>query len=680
MAKIFLISNDTKKNNKFETFFKKYKFDYKIETQENLIGQGVKDFSPDLVLTDFMFSNYENVLKVLKSANSNSNMQSVVLINATAFKDKEFPQFADGFIQIPLNDNILKSAVNSYLNIKNSLDKLSNNNKELSKSLYQINSLYNTSSQFAGALEKEKLCNIMLEGLEKILSFDMATVLLFANKEKANLHIKSLYELSPSLEDAIKIRLSLKYNNVFEDEPPQFKLNINDIKTIKNVKNSKQTFDLKILNYDTLFAQIKVGDNFFGVIEIIRHKPFLNEDVACFQTIVNQVAPPLRSATLYEEIKETNAKLEKLEHLKSDFVSIVSHELRTPLTPINNSLDIVLSGSAGEITEDTKNFVNMAKRNVLRLSGIIEDLLDLSRVQRAQMGKLDLKFKKTRILSSIDLVFKTFEQSAAEKNMDFKLDIKCDPTEIYADTRRIEQILSNLISNALKFTFEKGKIHVVVEKENPDKNVKFIDAVDKIPTDYLKITIEDDGIGIAEDDIPKIFDQFLQIESSLTRNNGGIGLGLAITKQLIDAHFGLISVESQKDKGSKFMVYLPLYSEKTAFEIDLNNLILKNDNIGIFLIEEDENCGFVKHLLDDKILKKTQGTKELLLNFKKYNYYWACLPNIEPSAFIFMENSIKNEIRSEKWKNCGIVLESANKKNTKKLHQITEKLDLVKEN
>ena len=236
----------------------------------------------------------------------------------------------------------------------------------------------------------------MLESIEKTLSFDISSALVFGMEGESKFYINSLYEPTESLKKALALRVGLEYKNLFENQPLPYNINLEGMEIIQNVKPShiQNIFDLRVLNYDSLFAPIKVGEHFFGVIELFRNTPFTKEDVTCFQSIVHQLALPLRSATLYEEIKNTNIKLEKLERLKSDFVSIVSHELRTPLTPINNSLEIVLSGQTGEISQDARNFINMAKRNVSRLSGIIEDLLDLSRVQT---GKLDFKYKITNL-------------------------------------------------------------------------------------------------------------------------------------------------------------------------------------------------------------------------------------------------------------------------------------------
>ena len=156
--------------------------------------------------------------------------------------------------------------------------------------------------------------------------------------------------------------------------------------------------------------------------------------------------------------------------------------------------------------------------------------------------KLDLKFKTVDITSSLELLQRTFLQVANEKNININLSIKEKLPEIYADIRRIEQIFSNLVSNALKFTPTDGSIDLNVKLVSFDEidQSKLISPVVIPNGKYIKISVSDNGIGIKKEDIPKIFDKFSQIESSLKRNNGGVGLGLTITKQLIDSHLFII--------------------------------------------------------------------------------------------------------------------------------------------
>ena len=415
-----------------------------------------------------------------------------------------------------------------------------------------------------------------------------------------------------------------------------------------------------------------MGEHFFGVIELFRKTPFTKEDVTCFQTIVHQVALPLRSATLYEEIKNTNIKLEKLERLKSDFVSIVSHELRTPLTPINNSLEIVLSEQAGPISDDAKNFINMAKRNVVRLSGIIEDLLDLSRVQT---GKLDFKYKMTSLVPSLELIQKTFEQTAQEKDIKVELKIENSLCDVYADSHRIEQIISNLVTNALKFTPKGGNIKICAKKVNENEIDKtlLVSPICKIKGEYIKISVKDTGIGIKKEDIPKIFEKFSQIENSLTRNIGGVGLGLSITKQLLDAHLGAITVDSKENEGSDFSFYIPIPDDKKIFIMDINHALSSSEEIGLIHIKENPNCGFIDETIKENVIKLTKKSKE----YKEDNDYFVLLPDTSRSALEFMEKSILALIQKQDKKNCDIVLKKAHtSKDGKELLKILDKINI----
>ena len=535
------------------------------------------------------------------------------------------------------------------------------NNKELSRSLYQLNVLYNTSSQFTGTLNTSKLCNIMIEAMEKTLSFDISSVLIINSEGKVVFNLNTMHSPSENLVDALKIRSVLNYRTILEQDKLFSSFDIDSIEVVQKIKQarSNRIFGIETISFDSLFAPIKIGDEFFGVVELFRENPFQPEDVTCFQAIAHQVALPLRSAKLYEEISTTNKKLEKLEKLKSEFVSIVSHELRTPLTPINNSLEIVLSGQTGEMSDEAKNFISMAKRNIQRLSGIIEDLLDLSRIQT---GKLDFKYKIVDLTSSLELLQNTFLQVANEKNISINLEIKEKLPEIYADIRRVEQILSNLVSNALKFTSNDGHIDViaqVVDKNEINAENLVNPAVD-LNGKYIKITVSDNGIGIKKEDIPKIFDKFSQIETSLKRNNGGVGLGLTITKQLIDSHLGVIEVDSEEQKGSKFSVYLPLINKLNMFEMDLSHCLINNDEVGIIRILYDKNQNIIEKMKENSLLNLSKLSKETIIENEFKNEFYAFIPKISFESFTALISAINdfccNEIKDEA---CDIMLSKA---------------------
>ncbi|MBR2069733.1 MAG: hypothetical protein IJ877_08240 [Candidatus Gastranaerophilales bacterium] len=653
-AKIFLLLNQNEDRGVIDDILAAQNYEYMEASGEadDILTQ-IHHYMPDIILADSKAPDCELIIKQVKSASKNQNAQIILFLdNETPF---DVLNTIEGFVQKPLKTDILLSIINSHLKIKKSLDRLYENNKELSRSLYQLNVLYNTSSQFAGTLNTDKLYEIMIEAMEKTLSFDISSVILFNTAKKPVFKLNTIHTPSENLIDALKIRSILNYQSVCEDRTTLAKQTFEDVEVVKKVKQerSNKVYGLESVSFDSLFAPIKVGDEIYGVVELFRQIPFSSEDVTCFQAIAHQVALPLRSAKLYEEISITNKKLEKLEKLKSEFISIVSHELRTPLTPINNSLDIVLNEDAGKISDDAKNFISMAKRNIQRLSGIIEDLLDLSRIQA---GKLDFKYKNVDITSSLELLKNTFTQVASEKNITINLDIKEKLPEIYADTRRIEQIFTNLVSNSLKFTPDNGEINVkanVVNEEDIDFS-ELISPVAKLQGKYIKISVSDNGIGMKKEDIPKIFDKFSQIESSLNRNKGGVGLGLSITKQLIDSHLGAISVNSKEKAGSTFSVFLPLKDDKKIFEMNLMRDMTNNEDIGIARITHEYDFDLINELKDMKLIKNTPLLKELLIKKDNYTNYIFYIPKISYDSFNALFSAIENYC-NQKYENITLI-------------------------
>lgn len=561
MSKILILSRNPDINNDLISLLSGVGYEaISVETEKEAVKLA-NDFSPDIAIIDtsIIDINIAGICRSLKLQNETNDTQ-IILLTSKDSPSEEVLVGADGYITKPFNENILIATVNAHLRIKKLLDILYTNNSELAKSLYQLNVLYNISSQLAGTLDKTKLITIMNTGLDKSLNSALCHALIMNEPQDATLIINSLYPISEALEEALKLRAMLSYKSMFETNKLPFELSIADIAVEKHIKEQDGLLDLNILNWDCMFSPISTVDKFFGTVEIIRQNEFSGEDSTCFQTVVKQVALPLESALLYEEIQKTNIKLEKLEKLKSEFISIVSHELRTPLTSIKNSLEMMLSGRMGEITNIQDNFLTLAKRNVDRLAGIINDLLDLSKIEA---GKMEYRFEQLNIIEPVKFVMSTFENLAEKKNIRLSVNKTLDEFNIYGDSSKIEQILTNLISNAIKFTPNNGKISINIEEittNSIDTTLFYSDSGHELDSEqnYVKITVEDTGIGIKHEDIPKVFDKFQQIESSLSREVGGTGLGLPIAMQLIEAHKGKIWLESEPERGSKFSFIIPL--------------------------------------------------------------------------------------------------------------------------
>ncbi len=255
---------------------------------------------------------------------------------------------------------------------------------------------------------------------------------------------------------------------------------------------------------------------------------------------------------LERELRESNEKLRQMYEVKSNFTSMVSHELRTPLTAIKEGIAIVLDGIAGEINSEQREFLETAKRNVDRLNRLINDVLDFSKLESKKMV---FKMYDCDINEIIREVVRVHKPVAEEKGIYLKAELDSQMPEIKVDPDRINQVLNNLITNAIKFT-NSGGITVSASKDERQGAVT--------------VCVEDTGEGIKQEDLPRLFQKFQQ----LTRHKGGTGLGLAICKEIVESHGGRIWVESELGKGSRFKFTLPLVRRYKVLVIDDEEIVL----------------------------------------------------------------------------------------------------------
>ena len=608
MTKFLLISGDSEKEKSVRETFPTDEIT--VCTEETMIFDILKVEEPDIIMIDGDIDSLD-----LKPLCRKIKQFPVVILLILGEKEhnKDVTHNVNLFIKTPIDSKLLSSTIDSALRTRQSLLKMAKSNQELAASLYQLNVLYNTSSQLAGSLDKDKLFKIMIEGIEKSLNFELSCTLMFRSEREPVLLINSLYKVSDRLLEALKLRAILSYKSMLADPP--FDIKIGNLKIEKNIKHNIREYDFSILRFDNLFAPIMLNDEFFGFTEIYREKPFSTEDATVFQTLVQQVTIPLQSASFTQELKATNQKLQKLERLKSEFISIVSHELRTPLTAIKNAMDIILSGKAGDMTENIEKFVSMGKRNAIRLSGIINDLLDISKIEA---GKMDFKFELMHVEPIIEYVKNNLTEVAKEKSLKIKYVPSKDNVEVYADSNRLEQVLTNLVSNAIKFTPEAGTIEItskVVNARELQYDHCFEEDIKKLQGNYIQICVEDHGIGIERKDLNHVFDKFAQIENSLSRKVGGSGLGLPIARQLIEAHNGAIWCDSEINKGSKFYFVIPIANDKSNFMMIRKQLVQKARSNGstVAVIKiKSANDVIEKLLKEENLLNKTYMANSII--------------------------------------------------------------------
>ncbi len=647
MSKVVLISDNELRINKIKKFTFPDFVEFTVLSDPKAIEDGLSCDDLDIVIYDYECRNI-NIISLItkyKLIFQAGDIRSVIILPEKNI-DYNVLKYVNGYILSPEDENLFMAEINSNLQLRDTFRILSQNNNDLAKSLYQLNVLYTTSTQLAGSLDKLKLIEIMNDGMDRSLSLSVSYALILNDVSDIKLIIKSLFPITSKLENAIKLRALLNFKNLFSINPQ-----INDIKVIKSSKDKFGGYDLNVFNYDNLFSPVNIKNKFYGIVEVFRENDFTQDDTKCFNTLIKQVSLPLESAILYEEIKDTNIKLEKLERLKSEFISIVSHELKTPLTSVNSALDIILNGTAGEINQATEKFLKLAKRNVTRLSAIIYDLLDLSKIEA---GKMEFRFEKININLPVELVKNTLESWAKEQKVTIKLKLDNTLENVYIDSQRMEQVITNIISNAIKFTNENGIIEVSTSKisGNEIKNNPFFNCgLKDLREEYVEIKVKDNGIGIAKENWTKIFEQFKQIENSLSRKIGGSGLGLPIAKRLIDAHKGFIWLDSELNKGSTFYIAIPVLNEEEIFRMSLEQEIQKNKqehiNIGLISLCENlvEGKSLIDRILSEDILRKTSEFKEYFCIKDGKRYYYSYTVDIESFVFDFEVRKLETYIK-----------------------------------
>ncbi|MBA2339487.1 MAG: ATP-binding protein [Pyrinomonadaceae bacterium] len=243
------------------------------------------------------------------------------------------------------------------------------------------------------------------------------------------------------------------------------------------------------------------------------------------------------------QINEANAKLREVGQMKEEFLALTTHDLRSPLTVISGVINFFTSGRLGELSPEQNKMVGMMERNTQSLIELVNDLLDASKLES---GTLRLDLVSTDLRALVTELGETILPLAREKALTFKEELPHDLPCVRADRTKLRRILVNLFSNAVKFTSPGGMVEVRAG----------------LSGDYVFVSVHDTGIGIAAEDVPRLFDKYEQARNRSSRGEKGTGLGLYITKQLVELHGGTITVESELGKGSTFTFTLPVAVER----------------------------------------------------------------------------------------------------------------------
>jgi len=294
-------------------------------------------------------------------------------------------------------------------------------------------------------------------------------------------------------------------------------------------KTIEESLQAKDIGYTSVSQELSLGES---------QEIFLRAHTA---QVRNDLGETMGSVTVLQDISH----LKELDKMKSEFIAMVTHELRAPIAAVEQQLTVILNKMAGEVTEKQEQLLSRAKERTRGLLDLIKDLLDLSKIEAGKM----VQYKEPLALQeAIQRVVDLMKVEAENKKIDLQFSAPSRVSLILADRNSMEGIFTNLISNAIKYTPEGGKVWVTLGEDGG----------------FVKATVSDTGIGIKKTDLSRIFDKFYRVKTSETRQIVGTGLGLSIVKSIVDAHLGSIAVESEEGGGTTFTVSFPKESIQTT--------------------------------------------------------------------------------------------------------------------
>lgn len=288
---------------------------------------------------------------------------------------------------------------------------------------------------------------------------------------------------------------------------------------------------------------LQFANKILGVLVICMDKhigDLSHAELDTIRELIEVISIAIERAQIYHELQEANERLKQMDKLKDEFVSVASHELRTPMTAIKSYAWMVLNGKSGELTDKGKEYMKRVYVSTERLINLVNDMLSVSRIESGRVQITIEPFDCIELIREVGLEFKA---RSDEKNVNLVLSIPQTPLMVQGDKSKIQEVLENLVGNALKFTPQQGTITIsLLQKDNS-----------------VEFTVSDTGKGISREDLSKLFTKFGRLDSSYVSisENGGTGLGLYICKQYIELNKGSIWVESEPGKGSSFKFTVP---------------------------------------------------------------------------------------------------------------------------
>ena len=445
--------------------------------------------------------------------------------------------------------------------------------EELQQRIKELSVLYEASRMVASSLDPKRVMSDLLDLLVDKFNVDTCSVRLLDSD--GMLRIKAQRGLKPEFVKTAERQPNMEcYSG--ECFLTGKVIKVPDTEKINKPISTNLMTDQGIKSF--VQAPILSEQEIIGVLSASSMKEkgyFSDKFIDLFQTLAQQLGVAIGTARLYDqlarfskdlevkvaertielerksiELGQANTELKELDRLKSEFLANMSHELRTPMNSIIGYTQLLIDGIDGAVNEDQKKSLETVERNATDLLALINDILDLSKIEA---GKMEISLSPISLENVIDETLTTLNPLFENKKQHFSLEKKTPLPKVIGDAEKLRQILINLLNNAIKFTDPHGCITLKAELWT-GKPPAGLDPLKH----YISVSIEDSGIGIKPEDLERLFDEFIQLDASASRKYGGTGLGLSITKRLVDMHHGIIQVSSRYGEGSIFSFFIPV--------------------------------------------------------------------------------------------------------------------------
>ena len=464
-------------------------------------------------------------------------MKEDSLIGALVIWRQEVRPFTDK--QIELVKNFAAQAVIAIENTR-LLTELRQRTDELGRSVGELRALGEVSQAVNSTLDLETVLSTIVAKAVQLSGTEAGAIYVFDDLQR-EFHLRATYGMDQELIGALSHQhigfdAPIFTPGVAHGEPVQ-RADLRD-----EASSEVGEIILRAGYRARLMAPLVRGEATVGMLVVRRKTPgaFPQNTVDLMRTFAAQSVLAIQNARLFHEIEDKGHQLEVASRHKSQFLANMSHELRTPLNAILGYTELILDSIYGEAPEKMRGVLERVQANGKHLLGLINDVLDLSKIEA---GQLTLSLSDYSLTNLVQGVYVAVEPLAAKKNLALTTRIAPSLPAGHGDERRLAQVLLNLVGNAIKFT-DKGEVAIEAALSNGS----------------FRVAVRDSGPGIAPADQAKIFEEFQQVDSTSTREKGGTGLGLAISKRIVEMHGGRISVEFQLGKGSTFTIKLPVHA------------------------------------------------------------------------------------------------------------------------